>query len=335
MNFEAIAASTPFIVVMFVVGLVLIIKGGDWFVDAASWFAEVFGIPKFLIGATIVSVATTLPELLTSVFATVGGSVDIAAGNAIGSVTANMALIMAVTVVFLPAIVERKSYANKTALMILSCIVLLVGSLSGKLGFVPTFLLLAIFAYYTYGSIMDAKKSMADSADDEKPEMTRNLLVKNLIMFVVGTIVIVLGARFLVDYGQALARIVGISEGVIGVTVIAVGTSLPELVTAITAIRKKETALSVGNIIGANIIDLTVILPICSLISGGRLVVPKASYALDLPVTLLVMAVAVIPTIFAGKYRKWQGAVMLAIYALYLFVRCGMPQVDSILKIFG
>ncbi len=326
--------NTAVIILMFIVGLILIIKGGDWFVDAASWFAEVFGIPKFLIGATIVSVATTLPELLTSVFATVGGSVDIAAGNAIGSVTANMALIMAVTVVFLPAVIERKSYAQKALLMIFSCVVLLVGSLSGKLGYLPTFVLLAIFAYYTYGSIVDAKKSMSDSADDEKPEMTKNLLVKNLIMFVVGTIGIVLGARFLVDYGQQLARIIGVSEAVIGVTVIAVGTSLPELVTAITAIRKKETALSVGNIIGANIIDLTVILPVCSLISGGKLVVPKASYGLDLPITLIVMAVAVIPTIFAGKYRKWQGAVMLAMYAGYLFIRCAMPQVDSILSIF-
>lgn len=324
-----------FTVFMFVVGLILIIKGGDLFVDAASWFAEVFGIPKFLIGATIVSIATTLPELLTSVFATVGGSVDIAAGNAIGSVTANMALIMAITVVFLPALVVRKSYAHKTVLMILACVVLLVGSLSGKLDYIPTFVLLAIFAYYTYGSIMDAKKSIGDSKDNEKPEKNGKTVGVNILKFIFGTIGIVLGAHLLVNYGQELARLIGVSEGVIGVTVIAVGTSLPELVTAITAIRKKQTALSVGNIIGANIIDLTVILPICSLISGGKLIVPKSSYALDLPIALIVMAVAVIPTVFAGKYRKWQGWVMLAIYAAYLFVRCGMPQVESIFGIFA
>ena len=324
-----------FTVFMFVVGLILIIKGGDLFVDAASWFAEVFGIPKFLIGATIVSIATTLPELLTSVFATVGGSVDIAAGNAIGSVTANMALIMAITVVFLPALVERKSYAHKTVLMILACVVLLIGSLSGKLGYIPTFVLLAIFAYYTYGSIMDAKKSIGDSKDNEKPEKNGKTVGVNIFKFIFGTIGIVLGAHLLVNYGQELARLIGVSEGVIGVTVIAVGTSLPELVTAITAIRKKQTALSVGNIIGANTIDLTVILPICSLISGGKLIVPKSSYALDLPIALIVMAVAVIPTVFAGKYRKWQGWVMLAIYAAYLFVRCGMPQVESIFGIFA
>ena len=324
-----------FTVFMFVVGLILIIKGGDLFVDAASWFAEVFGIPKFLIGATIVSIATTLPELLTSVFATVGGSVDIAAGNAIGSVTANMALIMAVTVVFLPALVDRKSYAHKAVLMILACVVLFVGSLSGKLGYIPTFVLLAIFAYYTYGSIMDAKKSIGDSKDNEKPEKNGKTVGVNIFKFIFGTIGIVLGAHLLVNYGQELARLIGVSEGVIGVTVIAVGTSLPELVTAITAIRKKQTALSVGNIIGANIIDLTVILPVCSLISGGKLIVPKSSYALDLPIALIVMAVAVIPTVFAGKYRKWQGWVMLAIYAAYLFVRCGMPQVESIFGIFA
>ncbi|MBR5308160.1 MAG: calcium/sodium antiporter [Clostridia bacterium] len=326
---------TLFIILMFVIGLVFIIKGGDIFVDAASWFAEVFGIPKFLIGATVVSVATTLPELLTSIFATVGGSVDIAAGNAIGSVTANMALIMALTVVFLPATISRKSYAAKACLMALSCIVLLVGSLTGILGILPSIVLIAFFAYHTYGSIVDAKKSMGDSKDDEKPEMTKKLMWINIAKFVVGTAGIVVGANFLVHYGQELARIVGISEGVIGVTVIAVGTSLPELVTAITAIRKKETSLSVGNIIGANIIDLTVILPICSFISGGKLVVPKASFALDLPITLIVIAFAIIPTIIAGKYRRWQGAVMLAIYAGYLFVRCAMPEVDSIFGIFG
>ncbi len=328
--------NTAFIIFMFIIGLILIIKGGDWFVDAASWFAEVFGIPKFLIGATIVSVATTLPELLTSVFATIGGAVDIAAGNAVGSVTANVALIMAVTVVFLPAIIQRKSYAQKAILMMLSCLVLYLGSRSGILGFVPTFILLAIFAYYTFGSIVDAKKSMSDLANKQKPEMTKNLLIINLVKFVIGTIGIVLGAKFLVDYGQELARIIGISEGIIGVTVIAVGTSLPELVTAITAIRKNETALSVGNIIGANIIDLTVILPVCSLISGGKLVVSPASYGLDLPICLGVMIVAVIPTIIAGKYRRWQGAVMLAVYVAYLVIRCALPAVqNSIIGFFG
>ena len=313
--------STAVIVLLFVIGLVLIIKGGDWFVDAASWFAEVFGIPKFLIGATVVSICTTLPELLTSVFATVGGSVDIAAGNAIGSVTANMALIMAVTVVFLPAVIDKKSYAHKTLLMILSCVVLLVGSLSGKLGFIPTFALLAIFAYYTYGSIVDAKRALGSSADGDKPEKTGKTVITNIFKFIFGTAGIVLGAHLLVTYGEQLAEIAGVSKGVIGV--------------AITAIRKKETALSVGNIIGANIIDLTVILPVCSLISGGKLTVPRSSYALDLPVALIVMAFAVIPTVFAGKYRKWQGWVMLALYAGYLYVRCAMPGVEGILEIFG
>lgn len=325
--------NTAVIVLMFLVGLVFIIRGGDLFVDAASWFAETFGVPKFLVGATIVSVATTLPELLTSVFATVGGSVEIAAGNAIGSVTANIGLIMAVTVVFLPAVVDKKSYAAKSFLMVLSCIVLLVGSLSGRLGIVATVMLLAIFAYYTYGSIVDAKKAVS-YADDEREVVTRNLVIRNILLFAVGTAGIVIGARFLVDYGQALARIIGVSDGVIGITVIAVGTSLPELVTAVTAIRKKETALSVGNIIGANIIDFTVILPVCSLISGGKLLVPKISYALDLPVALAVIVFAVVPTAIAGRYRKWQGWVMLAIYAMYIFVRCTMPEIDSISDIF-
>ncbi len=323
------------IIVLFLLGLVFIVKGGDIFVDAASWFAEVFGIPKFLIGATVVSVATTLPELLTSIFATAKGQLGIAAGNAIGSVTANIALIMAISLVFLPSAVDRKSYTHKTVLMAAACAVLFVFSLSGKLGILPTVILLAIVAYYTYDSIVEAKKSMSEAKDEDKPEKDRRSILINIAKFVLGAAGIVLGADLLVDNGTELARIIGVDEGIIGVTVIAIGTSLPELATAITAIAKKQASLSVGNIIGANIIDLSLILPVCSLISGGKLTVPRPSYAFDLPVCFLVIAIAVVPTIIAGKYRRWQGIALLAVYAVYVYLRCTLNFADpAVLPIF-
>ena len=129
---------------------------------------------------------------------------------------------------------------------------------------------------------------------------------------------IVLGAEFLVGSGQTIAKSMGISEAIIGFTVIALGTSLPEFVTTLTAIRKKESGLSVGNIVGANIIDLTLILPVCAIIDGKALPVEQMNINFDFPVCIFACAVAVIPTIIAGKFRKWQGVALLAIYAGYM-----------------
>ena len=201
----------------FCVGVIFIVKGGDFFVDAASWLAETFGIPKLIVGATVVSFATTLPELLVSSFAAAEGKVDMAIGNAVG---------------------------------------------------------------------------------------------------------IVVGAQLLVDHGSELARIIGVPERIIGVTVIAIGTSLPELVTTLTAIAKGQSSLSVGNIIGANIIDLTLILPVCALISGGALPVSRTVAMIDLPACLLVGFIALVPALVKKRFMRWQGFTLLGVYAVYLFITC-------------
>ena len=143
-------------------------------------------------------------------------------------------------------------------------------------------------------------------------------MIKNLIFFVVGAAAIVIGSQLMVDNGGELALRLGVPERVVAVTLIAVGTSLPELVTTITAIVKKESALSVGNIIGANIIDLSLILPICSLVSGEALPVSAQSIAVDLPACLLVTLLAIVPLILREKAAKWQGALLLAAYVVYL-----------------
>ena len=145
----------------------------------------------------------------------------------------------------------------------------------------------------------------------------------NLVKFAVGAVGIVWGADLLVDNGSALAAMVGIPERVIGVTIIAVGTSLPELITTITAIAKKQSSLSVGNILGANIIDLTLILPLSSFVSGKPLPIAETSARIDLPACLLVGCIAVIPAMAAEKFRRWQGVLLLAVYGVYLFLTLG------------
>lgn len=144
----------------------------------------------------------------------------------------------------------------------------------------------------------------------------------NLIKFVVGAIGIVVGARLLVDNGSLLAAYVGVSERVIGVTLVAVGTSLPELVTTVTAVMKKQSSLSLGNILGANILDLTLILPLSALVSGQALPVTLAAAKIDLPVCLLVGLIAVVPALIASKFKRYQGVALIAVYICYVGVTC-------------
>lgn len=317
------------VIFLFAVGIVFIVKGGDYFVDAASWIAEVSGIPKLIIGATIVSLATTLPEMLVSVMAAVQGKVDMAIGNAVGSVTANIGLIMAISILCMPGAAKRSDYLRKSVLMLLAAVLVVASGFMGQMGMAIAMVLVVVFAVFMADNILQAKRSMSASRTDSTRELTRprpdrKEITVNIIKFVVGTIGIVWGADLLVDNGSELARFIGISERIIGVTVIAVGTSLPELITTITAIIKKESSLSVGNILGANIIDLTLILPVSALVSGQALPIASASAMLDLPACLLVGGVAIIPTIFTQKFTRAQGVLLLAVYIAYIALTCVM-----------
>lgn len=301
--------------VIFVVGLALTIKGGDWFVDSASWFAEATGIPKFVVGATVVSFATTLPELLVSVRAAMNGSAQLAIGNAVGSVTANTTLIMGVSLVAMAGVVSRKSFSLKGGLLLAAILGLTVLSLGNSLPTWSAYILWAIFIIFMISNLIEGKKG---SENDEIDSYEKKEIPSKILWFIIGTASIVFGAEFLVSSGKTIASSMGISETIIGFTVIALGTSLPELVTTLTAIRKKESSLSVGNIIGANIIDTTLILPLCAVINGEALPVERVNLVFDFPVCIAACAVAIVPTIIQGRFKKWQGFALLGIYALYM-----------------
>lgn len=313
------------LIAIFLAGIILIVKGGDWFVDAASWIAEVSGIPKLIVGATIVSLATTLPELLVSVMAAVQGKVDMAVGNAVGSVTANIGLIMAVSIIFMPVKIRRGDYLFKSVLMLAAAGLLIWGGIQGSVGLAASVPLLVIFAAFIWENLRGAQRAMRCGGDlgpiREMPAKTKILL--QCLKFTAGAAAVVVGADLLVDSASALARLMGISERIIGVTIVAIGTSLPELVTTVTAIVKKQSALSVGNILGANILDLTMILPLSALISGQSLPVAAASARFDLPACLLVGVVAVVPAMVSARFRRWQGVMLLVIYAGYVALTCG------------
>lgn len=346
------SANTPIVLVLFIVGLVLIIKGGDWFVDSASWIAEVLGVPKFVIGATIVSIATTLPEMIVSIAATAKGNVEMAAGNAIGSVTANTAMIMGLFIVCMPFAVKRKEFSPKALMMFGASAMLILGCIftekfqhefiAGEnnwyyslstYGVVILIVIFIAFFIENFVSMKNADTQLEPSPDNiglqeeddivpTKETATGKDWFKNVAMFIIGATATVVGAELLVNSGTVLAENIGIPQRLISVIAIAIGTSLPELVTTITALRKKEGALSVGNILGANIIDLTLILPICSFVSLGKgqgaLAVAASSVTIDMVMCLAAIGVAIIPTIISKKFHRWQGVVMLTGYLGYV-----------------
>ena len=316
-------ADSPVLVfLLFGLGLLCIIKGGDWFVDAVSWIAEVSGIPQFIIGATIVSLATTLPEVLVSVMAAASGSVEMATGNAIGSVTANTDMILGISIVAMPAVIDRKKYLPKSLIFIGSIILLWALSLSGELTMIGAFIMAAVFIFFIFENVSEAKKELGTAANTEVKK-DKKTVIKNIALFIIGAAGIVLGSRLLVDNGTVIATdILGIPERVVSLTMVAIGTSLPELVTTITAIAKKQSALSVGNIIGANIIDMILILPICSFVMGGSLPVAWSTIWIDLPVSLVVSVICLVPALIAGKFRRWQGIAALTVYAGYVVYLC-------------
>lgn len=307
-----------------IAGIILVAKGGDYFVDAASWMAKAAGIPTFIVGATIVSVATTLPEIIVSVMAAAEGKNEMAIGNAVGSVTANTAMIMAIAFIFMKITIALKDYLVQCLLLIVTGIVLLLGCLGGVLSVWAAVIMITIFAVHMVVNVVLAKKHSAANRDVEKEvEKDKKTVVINILKFVGGAAGIVIGSRFLVNGGSDLATLLGVPERIIAVTVVAIGTSIPELVTTITAIRKKEFGISVGNIVGANLIDLSLILPLCGLISGERLPVNEQSASIDIPVCLGVTLIAVVPLLIRKKASKVQGIILLAVYVAYLAFTVG------------
>ena len=290
--------------------------------DAASWIAEASGIPKFIIGATIVSFATTLPEMLVSVFAALEGSADIAVGNAVGSVTANVGLIMCLSLVCMECAMSRKQFGVKACLLLAAILVLFAFTRDGQLSIGESVFILLIFAGFIVESLIAARREQGTEVaeDAERPAVNGKTIAVNIVKFVVGAAAIVLGAQLLIDNGSAIASLLGVPDAIVAATMIAIGTSLPELVTTLTAIRKKQSSLSVGNIIGANIMDLTLIMPLCSLILGKPLTVENQGMLLDIPACLIICAAALVPALWKGKFQRWIGFLIGGLYVVYLIV---------------
>ncbi len=322
MGIDFTGGSLFMVLLLFAAGLLCIIKGGDLFVDAASWIAEASGIPKFIIGATVVSFATTMPEMLVSVFAALQGNADIAVGNAVGSVTANVGLIMCVALICMECAMTRKQFGVKACLLLAAILALFGFTRDGQLSVLESVLILVIFVGFLVESLIAARQEQGSElpAQEERPKIDRKTVLLNIGKFLLGAAGIVLGAQLLIDNGSALARMLGVPDAVIAATMIAIGTSLPELVTTLTAIKKKQASLSVGNIIGANIMDLTLIMPLCAVIQGKPMTVERQGMLLDIPACLIICAAALIPALVQGKFKRWIGYLIGGLYIAYLII---------------
>ncbi len=307
-------------VLLFAVGLVLLIKGGDWFVDGATGIAHRFHVPELLIGATVVSIGTTLPEVMVSATSALSGHGEIAYGNAIGSIICNTALICALTCTIRPTKVDRDSFRTPVVFFFIAAIMyVLIALLTGEFSRLSGFALLALFVIYMVFTVRQAVRDRVPTTANE--EAQQGSLWKELLLLVIGAAAIAIGARLLVDNGTLIAEALGVPESVIGLTFVALGTSLPELVTAITSLVKGHGALSLGNIIGANLFNLVLVsgtsaalapfaLPSSKMIAGWN-----SSFVVDIPVMLIVMGLLTIPALKRGKLTRAQGITLLAIYA--------------------
>ena len=322
-------------ILWFALGLVLLIKGGDWFVDGATGIAKKFHVPDLLIGATVVSIGTTLPEVMVSATSAVQGHGAMAYGNAIGSIICNTALIAALTVAIKPCKTERKSLIVPVifffaAAAIYSGVAYFSGYFSRPIGII----LLAIFVLYMIILIRQAinpSKSVETVEEEPEQEEKKNKLKDKmwmiLLMLVVGAALIAWGANLLVNHGTAIAEGLGVPETVIALTFVALGTSLPELVTAITSLAKGHGALSLGNICGANLFNLVLVSGLSITLGPFRFDSSQfstmtiggkeyfSSLIIDTPLMLLVMAILTIPALCKQKLSRWQGILLLCMYA--------------------
>ena len=318
-------------VLLFIVGLVLLIKGGDWFVDGATGIAHRFHIPELLIAATVVSIGTTLPEVMVSATSALGGHGEIAYGNAIGSVICNTSLIAAVTIAVRPGKVERRSLIAPVAFFFTAAVVYsFIAYTSGYFSRSSGCILLGLFLIYMIFTVVQMKRTpqrepaAAETAEEE------GSMVRYIVLLVVGAALIALGANLLVDNGTLIAQALGVPESVIALTFVALGTSLPELVTAITSLIKGHGALSLGNVIGANLFNLVLVSGISVTLApfeiprGSTVAGMNASLAVDIPVMFFVMLFLTVPALVRGKLARIQGIVLLAVYAAYCIFQFAM-----------
>jgi len=337
--------------ILFAVGLLMVVKGSDWFVDSAVWAAEVFRIPSIIIGATIVSICTTLPETIVSSAAALKGEAAMAVGNALGSIGVNTGFILAILLVTTQPSIENRSQFLKNSffLALLLSALWVIGFFFGEISLPVGISLILLFLLYIINNVITARKLMDldihyDIVDEQDvfdhmdlnahmPEgiaydesendfdVSFQMILRKTLLFVLGTALVVIGSNLLVDNGIHIAKFLHIPTFIIAVIFTSGGTSLPELITVITSVRKGVSNLGIGNIIGANILNILQVIGFSALLLPLPITNEKSILSFQLPMLFaMVISIICFGLFNKGKLSKWSGICLLVLYFIFLFV---------------
>lgn len=300
---------------LFLLSLVLITKGADWFIEAAVAISAKSGLPKIIIGATIVSFATTAPEFTVSAMAAYLGHTDLTIGNAVGSAICNIGLALGVVIAVKAIPVDGHSFLHKGAIMLIAALTLIALTLDRTLSSFDGIILLTIFVGFLYYNYR-LQSAIFDGNDKKREKLSLGEMRSDIFYFLLGATLVVIGSRILVDTGTEIARWFGIPEMIIGLTLVALGTSLPELITAISATLKGHQDLSIGNILGANTMDIALILGFSSQIRDIPILDQSLMY--DFPFMIVIMLLLIIFGITKKRLDRWEGVVIMLVYFGYI-----------------
>lgn len=304
------------------VGFVFLIKGADLFVDGSSNVAKLLGVPSIIIGLTVVAFGTSMPEASVSISSALKGANELAVSNVVGSNIFNLLVVLGASALIKPVCCQKDSVKKEIPFSILCTVALLGALFLGKnaegftLGWVAGLILLALFAFYMYWQISAALKARKAGTIEEEADDGKKLSVwKSLLFIVIGIAGIILGGNMVVNGATTIAEVLGMDQTLIGMTIVAVGTSLPELVTSMVAAKKGESDIALGNVIGSNIFNIIFILGFSCLVSP---ITVGMEAIID---TAFAIVITIVGLVFAGtklKFERWEGGVFVGTYVVYL-----------------
>lgn len=295
-------------------GFFMLVKGADWFVEGSSGIAKRFGIPQLVIGLTIVAMGTSAPEAAVSITAALKGSADITVGNVVGSNIMNVLVILGISSVITSLAVSRSTIFREIPFMVGVTLLLLAQGLDGVVSFRDGIVLVLVFTAYLSYLFLTSKKEQEKESDTALAVVEERRLWKLLVQTAVGLVLIVAGSDVAVDAASDMARIWGMSERLIGLTIVALGTSLPELFTSVSAARKGNADIAIGNIVGSNIFNILFVIGISALITP----VPfSAGFYVDTGVAAAAGVILWVCSLRKQKLNRMSGVIMMSVYALY------------------
>lgn len=312
------------VIFMLVLGLVVLTAGAELLVRSASKLATAAGISPLVVGLTVVAFGTSAPELVVSIRSTLAGQPDLALGNVVGSNILNVLLILGISALIVPLQVSQQLIRFDVPLMVAVSILVMVFAYDGRIGRIDGLLLVTGLVSYLLWTVIKGRSdasavALADEGASgiEKTGSTAGGILLNIVLLVVGLFLLLLGARWFIDSAVAIAQALGVPELVIGLTIVAVGTSLPEVATSVMAAIRGERDIAVGNVVGSNLLNILSVLGITSLISATGVAVSEEAFRVDIPV-MIAVAVACLPIFFTGHMiARWEGGLFFAYYCAY------------------